>query len=494
MTAIKYNVRSSKARSSGKKRSNRNSGRGGAGQRSWFFEKFALTGPGQFACLIFIAIAMIFGGGPGDLGLSFVLIAATGLLLLIASVRGAGLQAFQSLPLIARLAIGLAVALPFLQMIPLPPAIWHNLPGQALRLDVLQTYGLADAWMPMSVTPAETAYSAVIGLAMLGLFMAVLAMPFDNMRSLIVLMIGVIAIGIFLGILQFSSGGDGFQFHKVAHRGVLAGFFANKNHMGLTLACLVPLSFILAERHVIERPGWVVLLVLGWVATVALLIATNSRAGLLLGLLAMVLASVRVFRRRYKQVLAGVAVIGVATVALATYVPAIQDIVDRFGRTGQDVRINILEQAMPLVQQYGLLGSGLGSFASVYAPTEQLLWVNPFYVNHLHNDWLQLIIEAGVPGVVVLVLFAASLFLAFRAVWAAPAPKRSSALTRLPNERSIAWAGMVIILLFAAHSIGDYPVRRVGTLVLLVVALAWVFRSLRQPGFTSQKARQAADG
>lgn len=437
---------------------------------------------------------MTFGGGPGDVGFSFILIASVGLVLLVTSVRGAGLRAFQSLPLIARLAISLVVALPFLQLIPLPPAIWHNLPGQDLRLAVMASYGIADAWMPLSITPVETAYSAVIGLAMLGLFLAVLSMPFSNMCGLLWLIIGVIITGVFVGILQFSSGDGSFQFHQIAHRGVLAGFFANKNHMGLTVACLVPLSFVFAERHLTKHPNWIVLLILSWVTTAAVLIATNSRAGLLLGLLAMLLVSVRVFRRRYKQVLAGIGLIGVVTAALATYIPTIRDIVDRFGHSGQDVRINILEQAIPLVEQYSLLGSGLGSFSSVYAPTEKLIWVNQFYVNHLHNDWLQLIIEAGLPGIIVLSLFAASIFRVVRAMQDAPASQHRSMLTNLPNERSFVWAGLIIILLFAAHSIADYPVRRVGTLVLLTVAVGWVFRALRPSAFAGLRMQRATDG
>lgn len=437
-----------------------------------------LREPANLICFVFVAICMAFGGGPGELGLSFVLISLSGLILLISAVRGAGLQTFQALPLVARLAIALAVALPFVQMIPLPPAIWQALPGHSLRLDVLQGFGLDGAWMPLSITPAETAYSAVIALAMLGLFMAVLAMPKDRIAMLVILMIVMICIGIAIGIVQFSSAGGSPQFYRVAHRDALIGFFANKNHMGLTLACLVPLSFILVEPGVREKRGLLVLLALGWITIAALLVATNSRAGLLLGLLGMLIAALRIFRQQYKLVLAGSAASLVLVIALASFVPAIQDIVARFGRSGEDVRINILDQGFPLIQQYGLLGSGLGSFVSVYAPTEKLEWVNPYYVNHLHNDWLQLVIEAGLPGIIVLVLLAAALALAARSIWLAAPPARGRLDSALPDERSFAWAGMVVILMFAAHSVGDYPVRRVGTLVLLVIAVAFVFRPL----------------
>lgn len=460
-------------------KNNRRNGRRKGGQKRIFDNDF-FAHPTNIMCTLFVVVSMIFGGGPGTFGLQFLVVSVTGLILLIASVRGAGLRKFQSLPLIVRLAIAAAIALPFVQIIPLPPIIWSQLPGQDLRREVMLAYGLGGAWLPLSLTPADTAYSAVIGLAMLGVFMTVLAMSRDALRGLVGVVLAVIGLGIFVGLVQYSGGGEALQFYKVSHRDALIGFFANKNHMGLTLACFVPLTFILIEPHATERPGWIVLLGLGWAATAALLIATNSRAGLLLGFLAMVLASLRLFKRQYKRVLLGAGVTSMLAVALATYVPVIRDIVERLGQTGQDVRINILEQGLPLIQQYGLLGSGLGSFASVYSPTEKLIWVNRFFVNHLHNDWLQLLIEAGVPGIVVLALFGAALALAVRAIWFASATGRNALTASLPNDRSFAWAGMVIIVLFAAHSVGDYPVRRVGTLVLLVIALAWVFRTLVQ--------------
>lgn len=432
--------------------------------------------PAALICFAFVAVSMAFGGGPGELGLAFMAIAIAGLALVVTAVRGAGAQAFQALPLIVRLAVALAVALPFIQLIPLPPGLWQALPGQGLRAAVLQAFGLGSAWLPLSVTPAETAYSAVIGLAMLGLFMAVMAMPQDRIRALIVFVVIMIGIGITIGIVQFSSGGDSLQFHKVAHRSALIGFFANKNHMGLTLACLVPLSFILVEHQLDDRRGVLVLLGLGWIALIALLVATNSRAGLLLGLMGMLLASLRLFPLHRKKVLLGAVLAAGLAIALASFVPAIQDIVDRFGRTSEDVRFDILDQGVPLIEQYGALGSGLGSFVSVYAPTEKLAWVNPYYVNHLHNDWLQLIIEGGAPGVIILLLMLAALALAARTLWFTAAPARNRLVVFMGDERSFAWAGFVIIAMFAAHSIGDYPMRRVGTLTLLVIALALVFR------------------
>lgn len=434
------------------------------------------------ACFVFVVIGMAFGGGPGDLGVAFFIIAIAGLTLALAAIRGRSVQTFQTLPLIMRLSIVLAATLPLIQLIPLPPAIWHLLPGHGLRVAVLQSFGLSEAWMPLSVTPVETAYSAVIGLSMLALFVTVIAMPQDRVRALIVVVVSMIGIGIIIGILQLASGGGIFQFHTISHRDALTGFFANKNHMGLTLACLVPLSIVLVEHQISSARAAMVLLGLGWIALIALLIATNSRAGLLLGLIGMVLSSAHLFPHYRIKVMIGVVLAAVIGVALASTVPEIQSIIDRFGQVVDDGRLDILDQGIPLIDQYGALGAGIGSFASVYAPTELLEWVNPYYVNHLHNDWLQFVIEAGLPGVVVLLTLTAAIFVAGRAMWPRIASNREKSVEFMKDELNYAWAGMVIIFMFALHSFGDYPIRRVAALTLLVVALALVFRLSAKPG------------
>lgn len=419
---------------------------------------------------------MVFGGGPGEIGLAFFAIALSGLALLVFALRGPGLLAFQAMPLLVRLAIAAAVALPFVQLIPLPPGLWQALPGHGLRIEVLRAFGLSDIWLPLSITPGETAYSAVIGLCMFGFFIELLGMSHDRMRAVVVCSVAVILFSIFFGVLQFTNLLPTLQFHKVAHTGDLIGFFANKNHMGLTIACLIPLTQILIGSKIHGNNNILILVAIFWLSLFTVIVATNSRAAVILGAAAMLLASFRLFPQHRKMVsLFAFGVVGAGAVA-ATLVPSISDIGERFGRAGDDGRFDILAQGMPLVEQYGFLGSGLGSFASVYAPTEKLEWVNRYYVNHLHNDWLQLVVEAGLPGVLVLLLGLGALALAGRAYLAVNRVSSKALATSKPNEHDYAWAGFVIILLFGLHSVADYPLRRVGALVIFVLALAFVFR------------------
>lgn len=52
-------------------------------------------------------------------------------------------------------------------------------------------------------------------------------------------------------------------------------------------------------------------------------------------------------------------------------------------------------------------GSGLGSYREVYRLFESPSEVNSTFVNHAHNDYLELAVELGLPGVLLMILFLA---------------------------------------------------------------------------------------
>ena len=58
-----------------------------------------------------------------------------------------------------RLALGFAaalLALPALQLIPLPPALWQSLPGREAEIAALALIGEANRWLPWTVSPPRT--------------------------------------------------------------------------------------------------------------------------------------------------------------------------------------------------------------------------------------------------------------------------------------------------------------------------------------------------
>jgi O-antigen ligase len=108
--------------------------------------------------------------------------------------------------------------------------------------------------------------------------------------------------------------------------------------------------------------------------------------------------------------------------------------------------------------------------------------VTPNYVNRAHNEYLELLIETGVPGIAVLAVFVsaigARLILALR-------KKRPFGIFGLP-------AGLAILLV-GLHSIVDYPLRTQSLAVLFGVILALFFseRKAKPPVSTTNRANHA---
>jgi O-antigen ligase len=75
------------------------------------------------------------------------------------------------------------------------------------------------------------------------------------------------------------------------------------------------------------------------------------------------------------------------------------------------------------------------------------------YANHTHNDLLELWLETGVVGPILLCVFLIWGVGRSVAEWTAPNPGR------FPAERTLVRAAILAILLLLGHSLVDYPLR-----------------------------------
>jgi O-antigen ligase len=130
------------------------------------------------------------------------------------------------------------------------------------------------------------------------------------------------------------------------------------------------------------------------------LLLTSSRGGVLSLAGAMLLIAFLLFLRPgYRQLGGGIICIGLAVVVYGTIV-GLDRTAQRFEQIegGWSGRVNIWAHARPMVWDYPVLGTGLGTFQDAYyayAPPEhsgRTTW------NYAHNDWLQVAIETGLVG------------------------------------------------------------------------------------------------
>lgn len=414
----------------------------------------------------YLILAGLLGGGLVAWGLAYTP-------LVIATIMLAALLAWSGGPLfpagVPRTGqaglIGVAVV-PLLQLVPLPPALWQALPGQSQRITTLTAAGIADSWQPLTLEPASTALCAVLAIGLVALVGFLLRLTDVQFRWMPKIATGLVLAGIVIGLFQVVS--DGHPQLKVSNMGAtMLGFFANKNHMALAIACSIPFFGLVVSRDFFSRERRRAV-VIGYIAfAIVCIVTTNSRAGLFLGAVAgaTVLADIgRGVALRWR--IAAVAVVGLSLVGLLS-TSAFEQVSDRVGEVDSDLRWQFLSWSKPLAERYALSGSGIGSFATLFTANEQLAWVKPTFVNAAHNDYLQLVIEAGVPGVLVLALLIVSVLRCVGTCWS---------MSRRDPHRMEMIAGFAVLALFALHSGFDYPLRRPAAWIFFALGLAAVYR------------------
>jgi O-antigen ligase len=93
------------------------------------------------------------------------------------------------------------------------------------------------------------------------------------------------------------------------------------------------------------------------------------------------------------------------------------------------------------------LGSGLGTFKPVYKLYEDHDRIQGTIINHAHNDYAELALELGAPGIVLVLLFLAWWMAAALRVW------------KFPDASSYARAASIASAALLVHSLVDFPLR-----------------------------------
>jgi len=427
-------------------------------QRSGLFLSVAAT----------VVIWLLVGGGVPDNPVVFLIFALTGSWLLGFVLANGGMAAWRDLSPMARLALAFFCLMPLVQCIPLPPALWHALPGRELSVRTLALVGAAQDWHPITLTFDATFRTFLMSIWLLGLLLAVMRLSTSELKALFVLLLAMGGLHLLIGIVQVATGGR-FLFFDVPNINFLLGFFANKNHSGLFIALLFPIAYI----ALYDERGWdrsrLPLVVIGSLVLFATLILTFSRAGLFFGALALAFLLLLSFEGRLGKggryaAFAGLGIVALLAILASTDVATRS--LGRFAGVGTDPRWLFWTWSKQLIPVYFPIGSGIGSFTEVFEVLEHLNWVKPTYLNHAHNEYIEQLIEVGIAAPILWLLVLGMVVGPLRAAWR----------DRARSQGRIAMLGGLMLLLFFLHSAFDYPLRRPGLDVIFVIALGALLR------------------
>ena len=131
------------------------------------------------------------------------------------------------------------VAIPLVQLIPLPPWLWTALPGRGPSAETFEILGQKTPWMPISVVPHETWLSALSLIPPLAIFLATLLLPYRERRWLSLVFLAVGVVSVFMGMIQVAQGPESpLRFFEITNETEAVGFFANRNHFAALLYAL----------------------------------------------------------------------------------------------------------------------------------------------------------------------------------------------------------------------------------------------------------------
>ena len=412
-----------------------------------------------------LLLALFLGGGQGWVGEDLLALAGLGL---IAAATHRALT-HETDPKRLRWLFGLPlvlVALPILQLVPLPPAIWTHLPGREPLVADMVAAGVTPGWAQWTLDARATErilWSAVVPI---GIFMAAATLHGPLQRRLARLAVAFAGFSTLVGLWQLMEGPSSrLYFYEITNRNSAVGFFANRNHLASLLAVSLPVTAgLLSDRLRQVEHGVRDLRV--WLQTALIVVlavgvtATGSRAGFFMLMLAVLAGALVLWRagrheggssaRAWLKVGGAVAGLIIVQFTLFALLARLQ------ADPAEDYRAVMTPQTLQAAAPVSGVGYGLGTFVQAYDELGDAAADQREYVNHAHNDFVELWLEGGLPA---LLLAAAAVVLALRALARTLRRPTDDPDDRHSSFRGLTLASVLGLALLLLHSGADYPLR-----------------------------------
>ncbi len=397
-------------------------------------------------------------------------------------------------------ALGVLALFAVFSAIPIGLDAWLGLPGHARYgavIESLSSPAIGATSLPVTLAPDNGFQSIVLLLSCLAIGLSAMALPEAMRFKLLVFLVAIALIQALLGVAQVAfRGASAFTLGYVGHVRA-AGTFVNKNHLATLFVLLVPFAVLQASQAIantsLRYDHRRLFFALWTVVTVSMVLAcaaTLSRSGIAAVMVVLIAAitvelsrAAKRGKNRRKALAAGGAAFVLLAIALGTSESFFAAVADSGASGSFSARLLMYEATLSGAIALFPLGSGIGSYAVAFPAFQpQSL---PGFIEHAHNDVLQLLFEAGLFGVVALILIGVA------AIRVATAWHRSSWHPTLG-------AYFLGALGFALHANLDFPARipALAVIATILFSFACSFRppkaSLEQSDLSSSDTRGLA--
>ncbi|MFN3620625.1 O-antigen ligase family protein [Sphingorhabdus sp.] len=386
-----------------------------------------------------------------------------------------------------------ALALQLFHISPFSSMFSTDTPTEQIMSAVNLELGVSSGLRPLALVPDST-MNAIFSLAVP---FAALLLGCQLTRSERALLLPImLIIGFFSGVwglLQVTGGSqNSLYLYALTNDGAAVGLFANRNHQATLLACMFPM---LAAYATMGEGTAEKLKVKGWAAAavaiflVPLILVTGSRTGVILSIIGIAFAAViyrkpqpsQASKRKIRNPWPLYAAVGLAVTSLGaiTLILSRAQALSRFTSRApaDELRFQIWGPITKFAADYLPFGSGGGSFAMTYQVYEPERLLMASHVNQVHNDFIDVFLTAGIPGIIIVLL---SLVVVAKAGFNA-----FSGLRIDSQSKELAKTGLAIFTILAAASMTDYPLRVPSLSAFMSISLLWLFGIQRR---TKEKA------
>jgi hypothetical protein len=387
--------------------------------------------------------------------------------------------------------LGGAAALLLIELVPLPPFLWRLLPGHGSAADGFELLGVGLPWLPLSLSPDNSLAALAAMVPPLAMVLLIYASSGYGRLFSVYVLLAVAISAIFLGIFQKMQGPDSpYYLYEITNRGGVVGFFANRNHLATLLLMTMPFIGALAvspkrKAQADTKVGRLMITGCSAILVAVGVVVVKSAAGWLL-LPAALFGMAAVFLRGEQGAVPravlqiGVVVGLVCTVAAVVAPIKLNDLGEKLSGIDPHMRNQSIRTTASAALDYLPFGSGGGTFQRIFPNYEDVEQASLEYLNHAHNDYVEIALEHGLPGIV---LVGAGI-----AFWLGQAGR----LWRRNGGDALARAGFAAVGILVAHSLVDYPARTaaIAALGAFAAALMVAPESAEMPAWQSARRRR----
>jgi O-antigen ligase len=433
----------------------------------------------ETALIVGVVIAVLAFGGtePASFAVVQVLLLGVAALVVASSRESLGITASPRSYVIPAVLTGIVL----LQLCPLPAHLFQQLTG---RENPAPGSPLSLSFEPYST---QTHLLILLTCFVAFYFAQIVSADRDRKRRLIVSLLTLGTLEAFYGLVQYLSGWQRiFLYAKKYDLEEATGTYINRNHYAGFLEMVLPFSLALLFyeysklrgthslstadlKRLLTHQG-VQRLVL-WLAVAVVLFTalffSRSRMGIVAACASLLVFFGLAGASRFQGKMGFLLSTGfiVLSIGLAVWIGP-GPIVSRFAEVQQEFtahdqsRLSIWQDAQALVRNHPLIGTGLGTFPIAFTAV-QTTFLGQF-VNHAHNDYLELAIDLGLPAAII--LFASIL-------WTLARTFRTFLLGQGHFDRCIALGCVGSIVAILLHSMTDFNLYIPANAVLFAVVL-----------------------